>query len=253
VKKTADFLSAPARHRTPENKMLSTILVATLLSTTVLACPGLDGHHSSMYKRGESTATPWDYNNAVTWGGLEDKYSACTQGTHQSPIALRTDQGLATWHQPIFKNYNQNVTGVFGSWGFGPQFALNYPDQKETLPQLTFEEAGNQTTLYLREWHVHTPAEHIVDGHQSRAELHLVHYEGEDQEHMKPRAVISIRIDPGTDENPFFKRLSPFIGFKDLATKVSVQESNPGTLLQQIGNLKRYFTYSGMFANHACY
>lgn len=136
------------------------------------------------------------------------------------------------------------------SSGYGPYFVLYNETRTNGHPSITFEDAGNQETLYLRQWHIHTPAEHIVDGHRSMAEMHLVHYTAESSTvEAKPRAVISLLIEPGDEESPFFKPLGfPLVGVKEYQekeTRREVQNMNPGILPNINDGFNRYFTYNG--------
>lgn len=54
----------------------------------------------------------------------------------------------------------------------GPAFDVVYaPENITSNPSVSFD----NETVYLVGWHIHTPADHTVNGFRSRAELHLVY------------------------------------------------------------------------------
>ena len=107
-------------------------------------------------------------------------------------------------------DYPSNVSGDFHNWGYGPAYTLDHPeDDFTTLPSVTFDEDNKNETVYLASWHIHSPADHTVQGDRSKAELHLVHADAEGH----PRAVMAIRIDPGNSDSQFFGQLPEMIGF----------------------------------------
>jgi carbonic anhydrase len=221
--------------------MRSTFFVAGILATTALACPDLQYHSHGVQKRADVTGTSWSYVNANTWGLLSTDYASCQDGTHQSPIGLRLDQGFAP--APRFEGNEQNVTGIFANWNYGPSMTLQHPEGNfSTLPRLSFTEGDKSETVFMSAWHIHAPGEHTVDGRRSKAEMHLVHVTAEG----KPRAVLALRIDPGTEDSEFFKQLPPLIGHDEHDKHVDAT-MNVGLALAEVDYFKRAWTYGGEY------
>ena len=220
--------------------MHSVRFLIALAASTALACPDLQYHSHDLEKRAEASGTPWSYNNVNTWGVLSAEYEACQDGSHQAPIGLRLDQGFAP-ASPKFQGYERNVTGAFANWGYGPSMTLEHADGDfSTLPHFSFAEDAKSETVYMSAWHMHAPSEHTVDGRRSRAELHLVHVDADGS----PRAVLALRIDPGTVDSEFFKQLPPLIGHDENGKQVNAT-LNVGLALQEVDYFKRAWTYAG--------
>ena len=167
---------------------------------------------------------------------LSPDYELCQTGTQQAPIPLNFQQGLSTAHLLRF-NYTGDIPGSFYNWGYGPAFSLTKAPCTTgstaadcpvdlNAPHFTFDENGIDETVYLVSWHVHTPADHSVQGDRSKAELHLVHVDKNGRE----RAVLAIRIDPG----------------------VSSYSSFFAQALREVGDFKEMWTYRGSLTSPPC-
>jgi len=101
--------------------------------------------------------------------------------------------------------------------------------------------------VYLIGWHIHTPSEHIVEGVQSKAELHLVHANSEG----KARAVLGFRVDPGLTGSLFFDQwLEKLPTMKD--ESAVEMEVDIGTVLSDAGMMKNFWTYEGSLTSPPC-
>lgn len=231
-------LLTPGRTR----RMRSTLLVAGILATSALACPDLQYHSHRLQKRADASGASWSYDNANAWGLLSADYESCQDGTHQSPIGLRLDQGFAP--APKFEGYERNVTGIFANWNYGPSMTLQHSEGNySTLPRLSFTEGETSETAFMSAWHIHAPGEHTVDGRRSKAEMHFVHVTAEG----KPRAVLALRIDPGTEHSEFYNHLPPLIGHDEHDKHVDAT-MNVGLALAEVDYFKRAWTYGGEYA-----
>ena len=94
------------------------------------------------------------------------------------------------------------VSGALSNWGYGPAFTTSTNSSITSGPAMTYD----NTTLYLKGLHIHSPADHSVQGDRSKAELHLVHADASGKE----RGVIAIRIDPGNADSLFFSQMLGF-------------------------------------------
>ncbi|KAK3079345.1 hypothetical protein LTS18_005097 [Coniosporium uncinatum] len=187
----------------------------------------------------------WAYEASYNWHTLNDSYSLCQEGTQQSPIPLRLDQGLSLQHQPSFSGYpNASVEGNFYNWGYGPAFTLAHaPGVWNTLPSMRFD----NLTVYLRGWHIHAPADHSVQQDRSKAEMHFVHCD----EFGIDKAVVAMRIDPGNAPSPFFSQLPPMIGFNELEVE-NTTRMDPGLALASVGWFNEFWTYRGSLTSPPC-
>lgn len=193
-------------------------------------------------KKRADVGAEWKYTDAHNWGLLKPEYGACQEGSHQAPIGLRLDQGFAS-NRPKLEGYEKNVTGAFANWNYGPSMTLQHPEGDfKTLPHLTFNEGGKSETVYMSAWHIHAPGEHTVNGERTRAEMHFVHVTAAG----KPRAVLALRIDPGTQDSEFFKQLPPLISHTETGKHVNATV-NIGLALDEVNRFTRAWTYAGKF------
>ncbi|KAK4990024.1 hypothetical protein LTR50_002800 [Elasticomyces elasticus] len=231
----------------------TSLLLATAIAS-VTACPDHSNYQSHPHLAPRQTitsnpgrnATDWAYEASYNWGRIKPAYELCQTGTQQSPIAIGNNIGLSNYHHPNFTGYGDgNVTGNFFNWGYGPAFTLKHSgDDWTDLPSMQFDDE----TVYLKGWHIHAPADHSVGGRHSKAELHMVHVTAEGHE----RAVIGIRIDPGSSDSEFFAQLpQPLIGFNDTTQDVGVTVDMRAALAE-VNDLSEFWTYKGSLTSPPC-
>lgn len=216
------------------------LLVAIACLPVSLGCPG-----APLNKRAEGV--DWAYDASYNWGMINSNYSLCQSGTTQSPIALSLTPGLAQKHVPTFSSAYSSISGDLYNWGYGPAFTVSGTDTK-AKPSMAFD----NSVLYLKSWHIHAPADHSVQGQQSRAELHLVHSD----ENGKEAGVFALRIDPGLTSSHFFAQFLSVNGTSNVPTWTSTQ-TIPLTLdislaLSQVGNFNEFWTYMGSLTSPPC-
>lgn len=227
--------------------MLATLLLPLLALTTTLACPDHSYSVHSLARRAEPTKTQWTYEASYDWGRLSEDYSLCQAGTQQAPIPLLLTQGLSLNHVPTF-HYNRNVSGVFLNWGYGPAMTLAHSEGDYTsLPSFTFEENGKDETVYMTGWHIHSPADHSVQGDRSKAEMHFVHVTAEG----KPRAVLAFRVDPGNANSTFFEEMPDYFSFRHLDGRINAT-MNPRLALDEVNRFNEFWTYKGSLTSPPC-
>ncbi|EHK99529.1 putative Carbonic anhydrase [Glarea lozoyensis 74030] len=140
------------------------------------------------------------------------------------------------------------------NWNYGAAFDRVSNDTISSSNSFTFDDE----TVYLKGWHIHAPADHSVDGIKSRAELHLVHADATGTE----RAVLAIRMDPGTSDSPFVAQFVSAINDTspdvtkvpnfDSTNRVPVQTMDVSLALKEVGNFKNYWTYNGGLTSPPC-
>jgi carbonic anhydrase len=165
----------------------------------------------------------------------------------QSPIGLSLTQGLALDRHVVFTN-PPTVNGTFQNWGYGPAFTV--APSAENKPSVTFQEkiGGDNETAYLKGWHVHSPADHTVQGDRSKAELHFVYGNASGAN----RAVFAMRIDPGNTESDFFGQLPPMISFRDKSHDVPNTHLNLNFALDEVNRFSEFWTYRGSLTSPPC-
>ena len=103
-------------------------------------------------------------------------------------------------------------------------------------------------TVYLRGWHIHSPADHSVGGDRSKAELHYVHVDAKGHE----RAVLAIRLDPGNGNSTFFSQLPPMISYRERQTQQALT-LNMELALQNVNYFNEFWTYRGSLTSPPCH
>jgi carbonic anhydrase len=136
------------------------------------------------------------------------------------------------------------MTGSIFNWGYGPAFTVYQSEGDFSgLPKMKFDDEE-----VLIGWHIHSPAEHVVDRFRSKSEMHLVHASSEGE----LRAVIAIRIDSGTVPSQFFTDLPmPYIGFNETTIYPNIQ-LDLFELLREVSELTEFWTYKGSLTSPPC-
>lgn len=136
--------------------------------------------------------------------------------------------------------------GSVSNWDFGPQFAYDGHGKK---PSMHFEENGKNVTVYFKSWHIHTPAEHTIDGWKPRAEMHFVHYDANDN----PRAVVGFMIDRHAQSagSEFFSQLGRSPDFRENRTVGNVT-INLNHAISEVLGYTDFFTYQGSLTTPPC-
>lgn len=112
----------------------------------------------------------WSHNPAATtgpqsWSSLDPAWAACASPDGQSPVVVTTstvDTGLTALRADYARTplLVQNTGHV-----------IEVPQPDHDGGTLTIGAA----TYQLRQWHIHAPAEHVVNGQRADLEIHLVH------------------------------------------------------------------------------
>jgi len=239
------------------NLIMFSLLVIIAAIPSIIACPQHDhvSHGRSLNKRAGGEQD-WSYLASYDWGMINENYTLCQTGTQQSPIQLMITQGLSTSHSPMFDAASYSaVSGALSNWGYGPAFTTSTNSSITSGPAMTYD----NTTLYLKGLHIHSPADHSVQGDRSKAELHLVHADASGKE----RGVIAIRIDPGNADSLFFSQMlgqntnSTVQGTTNPIPSFNSQETIPMNLdvleaIREVNMFNDFWTYEGSLTSPPC-
>ncbi len=166
-------------------------------------------------------APHWTYEEAARWQELSEEFSACGEGTEQSPIDLSGAVGLDL-----------------------PNAILEYVPADATLidnghtVQINVPEAGtlqlDGKTYAFAQFHFHAPSEHTVEGEHWPMEWHFVH-KAEDGS----LAVLGVLVEEGPEWPAFDMIIDSLPVEKNVEDKVYGQV-DIATFLPQLAAAYRY-------------
>ena len=117
---------------------------------------------------------------------------------------------------------------------------------------ITFSD-GSMEQFTPKQFHLHAPSEHSVDGKLYDAEIHLVHvYKGVQPEAYG--AVIGIffdRKEGGTEENAFLKSLFDSVEAKNDQSPDTLVDAQLNDFVKYV-DMTRYWSYDGSFTTPPC-
>jgi len=105
----------------------------------------------------------------------------------------------------------------------------------------------NNETVYLKGWHIHSPADHSVGGDRSKAEMHFVHVDTKGEY----RAVLAFRLDPGSHDSAFFAQLPKMIAFNSTMQYEGTQVDHR-LALDEVNMVNEFWTYKGSLTSPPC-
>ncbi|RKF83213.1 Carbonic anhydrase [Golovinomyces cichoracearum] len=221
------------------------LCLLSLALQSAFACPEhvLFADGKSFNKR-LANQQDWSYDKSYDWGKVNPNYFLCQIGTTQSPIRLSLNPGLSRRHPPTFSDSYASVTGSLYNWGYGAAFTLDETNIT-ARPSLTYD----NTKLYLKGWHIHSPADHSVSDYHARCELHLVHSYANGDE----AGVIAILIDPGLSQSEFFSQFTS----PGMIPSYNSSEQIPSALnialaISEVNGFHEFWTYSGSLTSPPC-
>jgi carbonic anhydrase len=111
--------------------------------------------------------TPWTYEEAARWGGLDPDYAACKAGRDQSPIDIRNAQ-KADLPAIRFEYRSGPLKYLINN---GKTIRVNYRDAPGSGNSLIV--GGDR--YQLTQFHFHRPSEEYINGRPYDMEVHLMH------------------------------------------------------------------------------
>ena len=196
--------------------------VAKLRAAKAAAGQGADAH-----------AAHWRYAGAggpAEWGLMKPEFSACANGTRQSPIDIRS--GVKVDLEPIQIDYRPSGFSVVDN---GHTIQVNI-------------EGGNSIEVQGRrydlvQFHFHRPSEERIDGRQFDMVAHLVHKDPEGR-----LAVIAVLLDRGS-AHPLVQTVWNNLPLEK-GTEMRVR--NGLDMNHLLPADRRYFTYMGSLTTPPC-
>lgn len=183
--------------------------------------------------KADGHAAHWDYAGEAgpdKWGQLKPEFAACTNGTRQSPIDIRS--GVKVDLEPIQFDYRPTSFAVVDN---GHTIQVNLGGGN------AIEIQGRRFDLV--QFHFHRPSEERINGRQFDMVAHLVHKDPEGK-----LAVVAVLLDRGSAQ--------PLI--QTVWNNLPLEK---GTEVQVKGDLdmnhllpadRRYYTYMGSLTTPPC-
>jgi carbonic anhydrase len=172
----------------------------------------------------------WSYTSGITPGKWGEVSPTCKTGTHQSPIAISTEQVKRHLPlQPLEFSWSRSSGELVDT---GHSYQVNLP------PGNSMKYGG--VVYELQQFHFHTPSEHTVDGKTAPMEAHFVHKSADGK-----LAVVALLLKSGASGAPFATVLTTLPTAGD---KRSVEVDLPAILPAD----HWHFAYSGSLTTPPC-
>ncbi|HEY5878620.1 MAG TPA: carbonic anhydrase family protein [Nakamurella sp.] len=115
-------------------------------------------------------APAWSHSPALTtgpqfWGSLDPGWAACANPDGQSPVVV-TNPTVDKQLPALRADYLRTPLLVENT---GHVVEVPQPDNGGGTLEI------GKAPYQLQQWHIHAPAEHVVNGHRADLEIHLVH------------------------------------------------------------------------------
>ncbi len=153
----------------------------------------------------------------------------------QSPINILSDSVINDPGQPVALTFNTGITAIEN---LGHTIQLDFKDGSTTM-------AGGKT-YFSKQFHFHTPSEHLIDGMTFPLEMHIVNVSKESTaDHIPKYMVIALLFKMG-HENKFLKEFINAIPAGEEKDTLPAGAVNFGDLFNAIPkNEGAYYTYKG--------
>lgn len=199
---------------------------------------GDEGHGDSHTTTGSATdaahaasSTHWSYSGAEgpnAWGGLDESWTTCVDGSAQSPINITKPTGKDV--------INPELTYVAG-----PAEILNNGHTIQANAASGSSLVVDGTSYALAQAHFHSPSEHTVDGVAAPVEVHFVNKTSDSQ-----LAVLGVMAIQGKENK----------AWQPLVNSLSVKQDAPVTAeldwAAMLPQDKTTFRYAGSLTTPPC-
>eukprot|EP00697_Spironema_sp_BW2_P004602 gnl/Spiro4/16245_TR8725_c0_g1_i1.p1 gnl/Spiro4/16245_TR8725_c0_g1~~gnl/Spiro4/16245_TR8725_c0_g1_i1.p1 ORF type:complete len:333 (+),score=80.85 gnl/Spiro4/16245_TR8725_c0_g1_i1:58-1056(+) len=201
--------------------------------------------------RGDCSGISWSYNSSASngpthWATLCSDWAVCGSGAMQSPINI--DHSDAT-----------DSAQLHFSWQYNPNEQVTYINKGYTLeveetaegssPSSTVTGAGLPGDFELKQFHLHAPSEHTLNGVQYPLEMHFVH-----SNPAKQYAVISVLFEAVRADASSSTTLAPLTNALSLISGSS--SSNETSILVDpnvfLPSDRSFFKYNGSLTTPPC-
>jgi carbonic anhydrase len=175
----------------------------------------------------------WAYGGAAGpehWGDLKPEFAACSSGSRQSPIDIRS--GIRVDQEPIVFDYRASVFRVIDN---------GHTIEVRVGGGNSIEVQGRRFDLL--QFHFHRPSEERIDGRQFDMVVHLVHRDPEGR-----LAVLAVLLDRGS-AHPLVQSVWNHL---PLEKNVEVAASPLLDLSHLLPADRRYFAYMGSLTTPPC-
>lgn len=178
-----------------------------------------------------ASSTHWSYSGAEgpnAWGGLDESWTTCVDGSAQSPINITKPAGKDV--------INPELTYVAG-----PAEILNNGHTIQANAASGSSLVVDEATYALAQAHFHSPSEHTVDGVAAPVEVHFVNKTSDSQ-----LAVLGVMVIQGKENK----------AWQPLVNSLSVKQDAPVTAeldwAAMLPQDKTTFRYSGSLTTPPC-
>ncbi|WP_034263180.1 carbonic anhydrase [Bacillus sp. J33] len=217
---------------------ICTRLFAAAVLLFMTACTPAPQHAPEEKNESDNSGPSWSYSGNAgpdNWDSLDPSFSACANGTEQSPIDIelanvQLDKSLAE----ININYTPTSFTLVNN---GHTIQANDASGRNTLT------VDNEEYILLQ-MHFHKPSEHLINGQPFEMEGHLVHQNTEGK-----LAVLGFLINAG-NENKIFAEM--FSKLPQVETEEDVTLEKFVDLENLLPNEKNFFRYSGSLTTPPC-
>jgi carbonic anhydrase len=201
---------------------VSLVVAAVFLPVDPLAQNPEPEHYVSPWK------TPWTYERANRWSGLDPEYAACNIGKEQSPIDIRDAQKAEL--PPLRFEYKSGALKYVINNGHTNR--VNYHDAPGTGNFLIVGEQRYQLTQF----HFHRPSEEYIHGTPYDTVVHLMHQTSDGK--VAGVAVLLKTGSANATVQQIWERMPKTEGQQEVA---GVELNPAGLLPRAVG----YYTYMG--------
>lgn len=200
-------------------RILSTITLGWL----VLASPSY----------GADQGPHWTYegeHGPEYWGELSPDFIQCKVGVNQSPIDITST--IESELPPLVLDYTSKTTSVINN---------GHTAQMNVAPGSFLRVEGEE--FELKQFHIHVPSEHWINGKQSMLEVHYVHSNTNGQ-----LAVVAVLYNDGPDSPKLGQQLDTIPSEVGIDVPLSITLAD----LPILTFSKDYYRYNGSLTTPPC-